>query len=729
MNSTLKLFLALSLAMANALAFQEDFSSWSQGTPAGWSKPYYQEGDWSQYNESGLYYLWLLDNSTATDYALMHDFPYTPSDSFVIQARARHLAGYKGIIFMLPDFKISLSFQEMENAGVDVSKWHEYTVVYNGSSYNVYVDGRKLKTKNLETPMTGNPDYNGKIWVLYSTTSAESEALMDYILWEKAEDWNGLFLEPDCSAQPDENGYVKLSARTGWLAPDGNVYCNKVRVTAAGQDLKKTSPECVLSRYVFLPAGGVVDFTASSDSGGEKTVSCYYPPSPASFSVDILSPQDGAVLLPGQASVKAFLYLSGEKLYSGTAVVTVYDSQGNAVESKELDRKLGTFIGTVSLSEGEYTLTVTGEYEGLSANASVRVTVSSTQTNATTQPGVTAGNWTVDVITPRPREIRPGIVPVQVKLTNPEGFRTTKPDLELTVYRDGEVQEQKKMQKGPYTYFTTINATLPGSYSFGFTVVSDGVTVQIGTTPEKAVNVTGPSPYNATPGKLRIDIFSPRPDVYALNSTIMVRATVYYEDQITGNARVRLYFMGQEHNMSYEEGDYVYPLPLLEEGDYSVKIFADYNGYTATEGVDFQVSSHYLTIEIVSPRAQEYVDQGDKIPLKVNVYDEKGDPVIGAFVTADLVEADGRTHTFQLYQSAATKTYSTVFYPNVEGVQRITFTASKPGYVPAAEDYKFEVIMKEKEVLPVEVDISTIYLVIGIVALLILIAALVKLVL
>lgn len=723
--SRVKVVTIMLLVMASSFAFYEDFSSWQAGLPTGWQKPYYQEGDWAEYNESSLHYLMLQDNNTGIDYALMHSFPYNSSDSFVIQARAKHLSGSKGIIFMLPDFKLSLSFSEAEKKGIDVSNWHEYTVLYNNTEYKVYVDGQEILKKQLAPGMTGSEDYKEKIWVLYSSTTSESSALIDYVFWEKFEDWDRLFLSPDCTGVPDANGYVKISASAGYLGPDQNVYCSGLTVSATGNQLKKTSPACVFSRYMFLPQSEVIEFSAENQLGQKKTVSCYFSRAgTTSLAVDVLSPE--SVASPGENLVKAVMYLAGTKLYSGTARVDVYDSSGSLVVSKPLENKLGNFITTIDLAEGSYSLTVTGSYEGINTNKTVNVVISSVPNNVNQSGGQQEGNWKVDIITPRQGQtLSPGIVPVHIALTNPQGFRTTSPEVDIKVTRNGELVERKRMKKGPSTYFTTVNATEPGKYSLGFVTISEGVETEV--TGLSDVSVEGA---NATgTGMLDIEILTPRPDVYSTNATLLARAVVTKEGQLLPDANVTIYFLGEAHQMEYDQGDYVYPLPLLEEGDYSVKIFANYSGYTGTAGVDFQVSGHKLSITVVSPDAQVYIKESEKVPLRVSVADEKGDVVIGAFVTADVTEADGRTHTFQLYQSESTKTYSTVFYPNVEGVQKVTFTASKPGYVQTAVDYSFEVILKKKEVIPLQVDMSTVYLVMGVIALLIIVAALFKLLL
>jgi hypothetical protein len=186
---------------------------------------------------------------------------------------------------------------------------------------------------------------------------------------------------------------------------------------------------------------------------------------------------------------------------------------------------------------------------------------------------------------------------------------------------------------------------------------------------------------------------------------------------------------GNIYAMDYDKfGEYTAVLPHLLQGTHSAKVIATEGNLMAEDYVEFMISDHLLNISLISPNTVDtnYLSEKEPLEIKLDVFDETHDIVPGALVVAEILEPSGRAIETQVFQDPETGVYKAVFYPNTAGIYRMTVTASKQGYVSGSEDYTFTVEIQKPSIIPATISWETLLTIVLGLAILILLAALLK---
>jgi hypothetical protein len=348
-------------------------------------------------------------------------------------------------------------------------------------------------------------------------------------------------------------------------------------------------------------------------------------------------------------------------------------------------------------------------------------------------------------ITSEPIDVTPGLA-AQIKVLYPESGRnydlnTTvqfeiefvdansliidDAQMEMFIFGEGELVDRIAMDEQAYTYRQGYFFDIPGRYEVKFSGEKGSIEA------EQSVFITiGNETQIAEEADFTVDILVPQADVYAVGSSLLMRARVRYDQMPVTDAVVELDFMGQTILMDYDAyGEYTYVTPNIGvQGTYTVEVLTSYQGMLAKDIVEFMISDHFLNISLIEPSSPEAIvmEAGEPLDLHVDVFDETGDIVAGAEVIAEILEPRGRMVETQIFQDPVSGKYKTVVYPNEPGTYELTVTASKSGYVTDIKEFTYEISFPKKQWLPSSINYETLLLIILGLAILILVAGFLK---
>jgi hypothetical protein len=541
-------------------------------------------------------------------------------------------------------------------------------------------------------------------------------------------------LAVDCgSLKTDKYGFVDLAAYAGFYK-GGMLYCYDTNVTAVigsySYDLTKYY-NCRFSKAVQLPLGTYkAAFTAQYAGMTQKQKECTVTVE-SSIEPELIVyglEQNASYAVNESVHVEAVATANGRNLMQGEAVAALMNGT-DVVTGIFLDPdSRGVFKGDLGMDApaGNYTLIVAYRYEFWYAQKDFAVIIGA-GAGTPSKPAGTPG-MRVTIIYPKQDATYTmnSTLPVQVKIEDLNGLLVSGANVTAEVWQEGEYvenitfNESKYYYEARYTFDKGLYLLNVSAYKAGIGAVSD-VLVQF---------IAGQRPSEALEN-LTVLIITPKSDVYAENSTLVVRARVTNASEPVKNATVVMVFQGTETNMTYDKyGEYTTTAGPLPEGEYDLAVIATYGEDVAQDRVSFMTSKHRLDVRPVAPEYQQATEikKGQSIPVSAAVTDETGDVVSGALVIAEILEPTGRALQMQVFQTPATGQYDTVFYPNDDGIYRITFRASKERFIGDSEDSEFTIRLKQENILPVKISFETLLTIALLLAIVILLAAILKIV-
>lgn len=534
-------------------------------------------------------------------------------------------------------------------------------------------------------------------------------------------------LIPRCDVDADRFGFVKLEAYAAYQ--NNGWYCHDVNVSVEIGDNVYTTRKhvnCFFSTYVQLPVGTHdVKFMAQYPGYNPKNALCRIEVTQSPELVLVIkSPKNGSTYETDDSIlVEAVGMIIGRNVEGDDVSAYLY-SGNNLINSIDMSYKYpGEYVGNMKInaSDGIYDLTVTMVYGEYVKSKSIKVIV-----NNTADGVIPPGGARINILYPSQNQVFAinSTVPLEIEFLNYNMQMIKDAEVTATISRNGEEIDEISMTEKQYTYWLSYKFESAGNYVVVFHGVKDDLEdekrlyLSIGLPGEiaQALNFT-------------VQILIPRSDTYAEESQIIARARVRMEGQPVVDADVILQLGDNEYEMEYYQfGEYTYVIGPLGIGMYEMRVIASYTNLIAEDSVIFFISEHALSVDLIEPEdGQEvYLTLRDQMPLKVDVRDERGDIVPRALVLVDIIDPAGVTTETQLFQDPDTGIYKSVFYPDQEGIYRMTTTSSKAGYVGKIIDSNFKVTLKEDGFFPLKISWETLLTLIIAVAIAILVIGILR---
>lgn len=513
-------------------------------------------------------------------------------------------------------------------------------------------------------------------------------------------------LIPDCTVEPDAYGYAEIRATGGYFTgrcPE--LACDRTTVTADVGGKLNRYIGCEFSKYVLIPLGtGSITYSMQYPGGTLQRTCTVKPPTP-SFELTVYSPEQGATYVSNDTiPVSAALLMNGEVLTKADVSATL----GDETVSLTADY-YGIYKGAVHANTG--TLRITARYSNLLAEKTVGINAVAPGT-----ANVTAAAMRIIALPLEGTYEANNTIAIIAEVEDASGMIVSKANVTASLSLNGTEITRLQMHESAYTYSTLFTPLAEGVYSLALTAAKGGNIATL-TLPFQVGALLTPT------SDLTVDVLSPKTGTYAPNSSIVVRARVLYKNEPLKNATVSMDFLGGKKQMTYDKyGEYVTTVQP-PEGRYELGVVATYGSLVSEGKATFLVSRHTISLDLLSPTDNRTIRKGESVTLSVNVLDEAGDVVNGVSLTATIIEPQGRVLEMPIFQSPATGEYTTVFYPDDDGVYKISLLAGKEDYLESAVESTFAIELK-KEAMPITTEtLLTIALAI---AVLILLAAVLK---
>ena len=485
--------------------------------------------------------------------------------------------------------------------------------------------------------------------------------------------------------------------------------------------------DCNFTKYLDLPVGDyVVHYKAlygdsernafsrlSVDSGSTAFIKVYSPQAGTSFKKDAV------------AYVEAVFVYGVKNIRSGTGVVRLVGENGSVFNEQKLSLYYpGAFKGFIPLnvSSGNYSLLVEIKYKNFDLVKKVPIIVSENQSKNSISVGpsiflVEPGKFNYPLNSS---------VSFEINFFDENGMLISNADAVMKVIRLNESIASINMTKGLYSYDAMYFFNESGVYNIVFDLKKGN---------EKAtksiVLIVGNSTQLGEVENFTASFLSPLPEVYVENSSLNVRILVKKGSQRISNASVLVSMNNASHNMSYDNfGEYVWTTPMLPSGKYNLMAVADYGKLKAVAETSFEISSHVLRLLVMNPSENQSIElnKSKGIVIKADLIDETNESVPDALVTAEIVEPRGRTIKVDLKQNQDTKVYEGIFYPNEEGVYKVSLSAYEPGFVASHNSISFHVSFYKKQIQISQFDLHGLLIIAVAVLILILVIILLRLV-
>ncbi|RLG21074.1 hypothetical protein DRN74_03495 [Candidatus Micrarchaeota archaeon] len=527
----------------------------------------------------------------------------------------------------------------------------------------------------------------------------ENEDNNEYVFYVNVKEGHGAYLKPYCDVKTDSYGYTEIRARAGYYE-NGGFYCYGSNVTAKIKDFTyelHRHYNCDYSKLVLLPIGTYkVEFNAEFPNGKEEKDYCHITVGNQSqLELMIDSPANNSEITPSsKLDLVAHLLLLGNVIREGNLTVTL--KRGSVeVEKTELHPdKHGFYRGSLDIPDKEalYELVFDYEKKPWTKESKIYLNVSAAARN------ISLGRaMKIDIISPKAMTYEIGEnMSISVRVYDSRASIITDANLSARIFRGNVEIDRVSIPYVKYVYVKPYNFTGAGNYK----IIIEAKAASLKASAERRFTISKAALENISQeGPLRVDIISPKSDVYPENSSIMVLAKVSYEGDPVNNANVTASFGGRLIQMRYHRfGEYVAVLPPRETGRYELWVQAEYNNYSARDKVEFMLSKNLISVRVKHPEnnsALNFTD-GQKLLIRADVLDIRGDVVVNAEVITHIREPTGRVHEMRAFQDPNTGEYITIFYPNDNGVYHISITASKPGYVSGVQESSFTITFREK---------------------------------
>jgi len=526
-------------------------------------------------------------------------------------------------------------------------------------------------------------------------------------------------LRADCTPTADAYGYTELQAIAKYFPnsvsvdDDGDGYCynTNVTVTVDGTEYAMNGYyDCAYSGLAQLPIGQhSASFKATYNDGHTETRTCLFnTTTSAPLGITAYSPADNANYY-GTVPIEAVGTLDGEKVHGATATADLFYGTTLMQSITLAEPSYGVYEGRLALGQfGQYRILISLSYRGWSTQRWVNIS-SVSQDNVTTQPGTES--LRIDVLYPATGNYSAGQeLALTAKVYDQAGFTVTGGTMAVNVYRDEQSIENITLTESRYFFMGRYTPQDTGTYEFRFIAAKGSmnatrsVFIGVGGSPAEIANFT-------------VMVISPRSDVYAENSSLIVRARAFEKTTLVTDANVTAYIGNDTVQLEYSRDAYEGVLPQLAEGEHELVVVAQRADKIAEAKVIFQISKHYVHVTLLKPIDSVDIIKDEPVRIEADVTDEEDNIVSGALVVFKILDPAGRESEMQLFQSAETAKYSSVFYPTVDGTHQITVEVSKPGYVSDAIESNFDVAIKRESWFPFSIDKSTLLtIVIGLAA-------------
>ncbi len=541
----------------------------------------------------------------------------------------------------------------------------------------------------------------------------------------------GSYLNLDCDFDTDTSGYTEVRVKAGYRE-HGGFYCykTKVNMTIKGKTYEMYKQyDCDFVYLIRLPKGTYkFEFEASYPFSDLKSRTCTARVGNQT-KLDIIIDglvNNSKVLPTGKVSIAAHALMGGEILREGNMTAVLKEKgKSTIIDKTNMTRqRFGSFAGELNIPDKEtrYQITVTYETTGWKKSSYIYVNSSYEAKTSGLAHGIN-----VNIFSPSKYEYERGEnMTISAKVIDSVGFTIKDANVTVTIFRSGKEVAEEKLRLVRYSYELPYDFLIQGNYK----IVIEAITQEgMKAYEEKEFVIGQSSPVGIDQGDLRVSIITPKSDVYPENSSLSILTKITYKGDAVNNAtNVKAIFMGQIIPLKYYRfGEYSGILPPLENGEYELTVKAENGEEMARNKVGFLISENFLNVIVLNPRndTQLNISDGDRILINIDVLDIKKDIAVGAQVIIHVTEPTGRKHEMQAFQNPDTGEYSTVFYPNDNGVYHITVTASKIGYISDVTETQFIVMLKEDTWIA-GMTWSTLLTVILVVGIIILVAAILR---
>ncbi|MBS3060811.1 MAG: hypothetical protein J4432_04880, partial [DPANN group archaeon] len=541
-------------------------------------------------------------------------------------------------------------------------------------------------------------------------------------------------LAPNCLTQPDEHGFLDLRARAGVYDNDGNLFCSDtgVSVTIDGQThgLKRYAG-CTYAKLVQLPGG---DYTATYeaeflDHPKQQAVCTYTSEEESAADVIVYGIGRGSIVRAGQnITLEAVATVSRSKVSGATISVGLAEGD-QVVEAKQMTenaRGIHSAEMSIPTQPGEYSFVYLMEYQGFTATEIIGFTVTTDPAKVTLEE-ITLGNR-MFIIYPQAKEYTVGQrLPLQVEVIDDRGAALTDITMVAEVYQNGALLDSVALPIHRDGFRALREFTQPANYDVVYKTVVQGVELS-----ERVSFVMGEPTQIAQVAEFAIQVISPQEDVYAENSELIVRVQVTEQGSPVADANVKLVIDNTELQMAYDSfGEYETVIGPLESGEYNIRVVALKQNKVTEERITFIISDKFITLDVVNPvpKADLELELGQPVALRIKALDEASDVVSAVIVRGSILEPSGRKLTLQFTQDPVTGDYTSVFYPNDEGIYKIDVRATKPGFISDEISSTFNVNILVEETQPLTVDTSTVLTIVVALAIIIALITVIRMIL
>jgi|GEM_PF-4269128 len=515
----------------------------------------------------------------------------------------------------------------------------------------------------------------------------------------------------------------EASASENGFCQDVNVFVN---FNGYSYKLDK-GVDCNFTKYLKLPVGDyVIDYKAVYSDSERNVFSHLSVDSGENAFIKVYSPQSNTVFKKDAvAYVEAVFVYGCKNIREGTGVVKLVNSTGSVLNQKKLSLYYpGAFKGFIpmNVSAGNYSLLVEIKYNDYDLIKKVPILVSENQSENSVSVG------------PSIYLVEPGVfnyslnssVSFEVNFFDEKGLLISGADAVMKITHYNKTVTELNMTKGRFSYDSVYFFNESGDYVITFDLQKGDEKSS-----KSIILTVGNSTQLAEVENFTVSVLSPLPEVYVENSSLNVRALVKYNNKRVENASVKLYLNNEEHVMDYDNyGEYVFVTPLLSSGNYNLKVIADYLNLKAVAESSFEISPHSLKLITLNPDNNESIELNKTkgIDLKVDLIDEQNATVPDALVSGEVIEPSGRTIKITFSQNQDTKAYESVFYPNDEGMYKISLVAYEQGFVPSRDSINFKVSFYKKKINVPEFNLQALLIVAVAIAILVMIVALMKII-